>query len=232
MCCVIAAEHDFVLRFEASQSEPKGKRDENSDRRGGCAIGRPLVRRLRANQHAVFALTRSPDFTPLQDSAIAFRGCLHSGGRVVPGQRDHGVEPDPSDGILHRSGIQCVGDDRLRANFHQYRPRAYTRCRAHRRIRNVARRTRYPASPRRVLPIPGRCEGWPRLPGRRWRWVASALVAAGVRACCRSTCAAARQRRRGTSDIRPHSVYYATRLRGASNEKSRHELAFRPRPLE
>jgi 2-alkyl-3-oxoalkanoate reductase len=28
------------------------------------------------------------------------------------------------------------------------------------------------------------------------------------------------------------SVYYATRLRGASNEKARHELNFRPRPLE
>jgi putative NADH-flavin reductase len=28
------------------------------------AIGRPLVRRLRANQHAVFALTRSPNFAP------------------------------------------------------------------------------------------------------------------------------------------------------------------------
>ena len=28
------------------------------------------------------------------------------------------------------------------------------------------------------------------------------------------------------------SVYYATRLRGASNEKARHELTFRPRPLE
>jgi hypothetical protein len=27
------------------------------------------------------------------------------------------------------------------------------------------------------------------------------------------------------------SVYYATRLRGASNEKARHELNFRPRPL-
>jgi 2-alkyl-3-oxoalkanoate reductase len=27
-------------------------------------------------------------------------------------------------------------------------------------------------------------------------------------------------------------VYYATRLRGASNEKARHELNFRPRPLE
>ena len=28
------------------------------------------------------------------------------------------------------------------------------------------------------------------------------------------------------------SVYYATRVRGASNEKARHELTFRPRPLE
>jgi nucleoside-diphosphate-sugar epimerase len=28
------------------------------------------------------------------------------------------------------------------------------------------------------------------------------------------------------------SVYYATCLRGASNEKARHELNFRPRPLE
>ena len=28
------------------------------------------------------------------------------------------------------------------------------------------------------------------------------------------------------------SVYYATRLRGASNEKARHQLNFRPRPLE
>src|SRR5262245_21007983 len=30
----------------------------------------------------------------------------------------------------------------------------------------------------------------------------------------------------------PDAVYYATRLRGASNEKARHELNFRPRPLE
>jgi len=27
-------------------------------------------------------------------------------------------------------------------------------------------------------------------------------------------------------------VYYATRLRGASNEKAERELEFRPRPLE
>jgi len=33
-------------------------------------------------------------------------------------------------------------------------------------------------------------------------------------------------------DAGPDAVYYATRLRGASNEKARRELAFRPRPLE
>jgi hypothetical protein len=30
----------------------------------------------------------------------------------------------------------------------------------------------------------------------------------------------------------PDAVYYATRLRGASNEKAKRELNFRPRPLE
>jgi hypothetical protein len=30
----------------------------------------------------------------------------------------------------------------------------------------------------------------------------------------------------------PDAVYYATRLRGASNEKAARELEFRPRPLE
>jgi nucleoside-diphosphate-sugar epimerase len=33
-------------------------------------------------------------------------------------------------------------------------------------------------------------------------------------------------------DSGPDAVYYATRLRGASNEKARRELEFRPRPLE
>ena len=31
------------------------------------AIGRPLVHRLRANQHEVFALSRSPDSAPLRE---------------------------------------------------------------------------------------------------------------------------------------------------------------------
>jgi hypothetical protein len=30
----------------------------------------------------------------------------------------------------------------------------------------------------------------------------------------------------------PDSVYYATKLRGASNHKAKAQLAFRPRPLE
>ena len=39
-------------------------------------------------------------------------------------------------------------------------------------------------------------------PGRR-KPIASALVADGVRACCTSTCATSRQRRRGASGVRP-----------------------------
>jgi hypothetical protein len=38
---------------------------------------------------------------------------------------------------------------------------------------------------------------------RRRKPVASARVADGVRACCRSTCATSRQRRRGASNVRP-----------------------------
>jgi hypothetical protein len=30
----------------------------------------------------------------------------------------------------------------------------------------------------------------------------------------------------------PDTVYYATKLRGASNQKAKGQLAFRPRPLE
>ena len=62
------------------------------------AIGRLSIRRLQANQHEVFALTRSPDSSPAlreigeinvafhSDFAIAFSRCLHFGGGVVPGQ--------------------------------------------------------------------------------------------------------------------------------------------------
>jgi nucleoside-diphosphate-sugar epimerase len=34
------------------------------------------------------------------------------------------------------------------------------------------------------------------------------------------------------SDAGPDTVYFATRLRGASNQKAKRQLAFRPRPLE
>jgi nucleoside-diphosphate-sugar epimerase len=37
---------------------------------------------------------------------------------------------------------------------------------------------------------------------------------------------------RALRELGPDAVYYATRLRGASNEKARRELEFRPRPLE
>lgn len=36
----------------------------------------------------------------------------------------------------------------------------------------------------------------------------------------------------GLATLGPDTVYYATRLRGASNEKAKRELNFQPRPLE
>jgi 2-alkyl-3-oxoalkanoate reductase len=35
-----------------------------------------------------------------------------------------------------------------------------------------------------------------------------------------------------TAAFGPDAVYYATRLRGAANDKAKRELQFRPRPLE
>src|SRR5690242_16721151 len=39
-------------------------------------------------------------------------------------------------------------------------------------------------------------------------------------------------RSRGDRPFGPDAVYYATRLRGAANDKAKRELQFRPRPLE
>jgi nucleoside-diphosphate-sugar epimerase len=68
------------------------------------AIGRPLVRRLRANQHEVFALTRSPDSaTPLNKigaepviadalDAAAVKAALERNSKPGILLRDHAVE--------------------------------------------------------------------------------------------------------------------------------------------
>ena len=61
------------------------------------AIGRPVVRRLRANQHEVFAFTRSPD--------------------SAPGLKEIGAEPviaDALDGFKFKIGRMGVGiEDRM-----------------------------------------------------------------------------------------------------------------------
>src|SRR4029453_9325360 len=51
-------------RFESPQSELKGSAMRILIAGASGAIGRALVRRLRANQHQVFALTQSPDSAP------------------------------------------------------------------------------------------------------------------------------------------------------------------------
>ena len=60
------------------------------------AIGRPLVRRLKANQHEIFALTRAPDparlkeigAEPLIADALGFR-CGEGRRRTDPARRCH-----------------------------------------------------------------------------------------------------------------------------------------------
>ena len=98
---------------------------------GRCGVRQPRAGRIpesgtlqQVAAHARIAKRRKQVNVALHsDSAIAFRRCLHFGGGVVPGQRgqfvDHGIGPNPSDGGLDRSGIQCVGEDGFRANFLQ-----------------------------------------------------------------------------------------------------------------
>ena len=52
--------------LEVAAKRAERKRDENSDRRRERSR-RPLVLRLSANQHEVFALTRSPNSAPLRE---------------------------------------------------------------------------------------------------------------------------------------------------------------------
>ena len=131
------------------------------------AIGRPSVRRLRANQHEVFALTRSPD------AATA--------SKEIEGQGVYSfVHIDDAAGAT-AAALECP-------------PGAY----------NIVDGN--PSSQHLWLTAFARAAGAPAPPRISEE---EALRASG-----------------------PDAVYYATRLRGASNEKARRELAFRPRPLE
>jgi D-arabinose 1-dehydrogenase-like Zn-dependent alcohol dehydrogenase len=145
------------------------------------AIGRPLVRRLKANQHEVFALTKS------RDSA--------------PALKEIGAEPVIADALDAAAVKAAVGQIRPDAVINELTslPRHYTPA----EMRAAAERDRKVRVGQHE-PACGasRC-GCAPVQHRRRKPVASALVADGVRACCRSTCATSRQRRRGASSVRP-----------------------------
>jgi nucleoside-diphosphate-sugar epimerase len=63
-------------------------------------------------------------------------------------------------------------------------------------------------------------------PSLQHSWLAAFARAAGVPAPPRVS------EEEALRASRPDAIYYATRLRGASNEKAGRELEFRPRPFE
>jgi nucleoside-diphosphate-sugar epimerase len=261
------------------------------------AIGWPLVRRLRANQHEVFALARSPDSAPalkeigaepvIADAldAAAVKAAV---GRIRPhavineltslprhytpaemkaaAERDRKVRIEGNINLLAALGDSGVRRYLLQSSGFWYAPgadladesvpfissgcpgveagaRTYleleARAAATPGIKFVALRYGFFYGPstwyrregdmgdqvrQQQLPIIGegqgvysfvhiddaagghRCRaGVPAgsLQRRRCKPVASARVADGVRACCRSACAASRQRTSGASGVRP-----------------------------
>jgi 2-alkyl-3-oxoalkanoate reductase len=257
------------------------------------AIGRPSIRRLRANRHEVFALTRSPDalreigaeavivdaldaaavkaavgrirpdavineltslprhYTPAEMKAAAERDRkvrVEGNVNLLAALRDAGVRRY----LLQSSGFWYAPGPGLADEFVPFISRASpgveagagtyreleARASAMPGIEFVALRYGFFYGPgtwytregdmgdqvrRQQVPIIGegprrlqlrayrrcgrgnRCRtGMPagNIQHRRRKPVASALVADGIRACCRSTWAASRQRRRGTSCVR------------------------------
>jgi nucleoside-diphosphate-sugar epimerase len=152
------------------------------------AIGQPLVRRLRASQHDVFALTQSPDSDlalkeigaePVVGNALDAAAVKAAVGRIRPDAVIK-VHIDDAAGAT-AAALECT-------------PGAY----------NIVDRN---PSPQHVwLTAFARAVGAPTPPRVSEE---EAVRASGLDA-----------------------VYYATRLRGASHEKARRELEFRPRPLE
>jgi nucleoside-diphosphate-sugar epimerase len=256
------------------------------------AIGRPLVRRLRANQHEVFALTRSPDSArELREigveaviaEALDVAVVKAAVGQIRPhavineltslprhytsaemraaGERDHKVRVEgninllaalrdagvrryllQSSGFWYAPGVGLADESvsfissaspGVEASAGTYRE-LEARASATPGIEFVALRYGFFYGPgtwytregdmgdqvrQQQVPIIGKGQGVYSFvhiddaaaataaalqcpPGRR-KPIASALVADGVRACCTSTCATSRQRRRGASGVRP-----------------------------
>jgi nucleoside-diphosphate-sugar epimerase len=181
------------------------------------AIGRPLVRCLRANQHEVVALTRSPDSAPaLQEigaeaviaDALDAAAVKVAVGRIRPdavineltslprhytpaemkgaAERDRKVRVEGNINLL--AALRDAGVRRylLQSSGFWYAPGAGLADESVPFISSASAGVEASA-----------------VQHRRRKPVASALVADGVRADCRSTRATSRQRRRGASGVRP-----------------------------
>jgi len=289
------------------------------------AIGRPLVRQLRANRHEVFALTRSPDFAPLRKIGAepVFADALDAAavkaavGRIRPdvvineltslpqhytpadmkaaAERDRKVRVEGNINLL--AVLRDVGVRRylLQSSAFWYRPgagladesvpfistaspkvearaRTYSeleaRASATPGIEFVALRYGFFYGPgtwytregdmgdqvrQQRLPIIGEGQGvysFVHIDDAAWATAAALECPPGaynivdgnpspqhvwLAAFARMAGAAPPPRMSEEEALRtsgPDAVYYATRLRGASNEKARRELEFRPRPLE
>ena len=289
------------------------------------AIGRPLVRRLKANQHEIFALTRAPDPTRLKEigaepliadalDSVAVKAAV---GRIRPdavineltslprhyapaemkaaAERDHKVRVEgninllaalrdagvrryllQSSGFWYARGVGFAdelvpfitsaspGVEASARTYQQLEARAsailgiefvalrygffygpgtwYTR---EGDIGDQLRRQQVPiigegqgvysfvhiddaagATAAAVECVPGAYNIVDGNPSPQHVWLAAFARAAGAPSPPRVS----EEEALRTSG--PDAVYYATRLRGASNEKARRELGFRPRPLE
>ena len=291
----------------------------------GGAIGRPLVRHLRANQHEVFALTRSLDSAPLKENgaepviadALDAAAVKAAVGRIRPAavinelsslprrytpaemkaaaERDHKVRVKGNINLLAALRDAGVGRYLLPSSAYWYtsgagladesvpfissaspgveaRARTYqeleARASATPGIEFVALRYGFFYGPgtwyaregdigdqvrQQQVPIIGEGQGVYSFvhiddaaaataaalecpPGAynivdgnplpQHLWLVAFARAAGAPAPPRIS------EEEALGALGPDAVYYATRLRGASNEKARRELEFRPRPLE
>jgi 2-alkyl-3-oxoalkanoate reductase len=289
------------------------------------AIGRPLVHRLRANQHEIFALARSPDPAPLKEigaepviaDALDAAAVTAAVGRIRPdavineltslprrytpaemaaaAERDHKLRVEGNINLL--AALRDAGVRRylLQSSGFWYAPgveladesvpfissaspvveagaRTYmeleARAAATPGIEFVALRYGFFYGPgtwytrdgdmgdqvrRQQVPIIGEGQGVYSFvhiddaaeataaalecspgaynivdgnPSPQPLWLAAFARAAGAPAPPRVS------EEEALRASGPDAVYYATRLRGASNEKARRELEFRPRPLE
>ena len=261
------------------------------------AIGRPLVRRLRANRQEVFALTRSPDSAPALKEIGAepvFADALDAAAvkaavrRIRPdavineltslprhytpaemkaaAERDRRVRVEGNINLLAALRDSSVRRYLLQSSAFWYAPGVGL---AHEFVPFISSASPgVEASARTYLELEARASATPGIEFVALRYgffygysfvhiddAAGATAAAlecppgaynivdanpspqhvWLTAFARAVGAPAPPRVSEEEALRasgPDAVYYATRLRGASNEKAGRELEFRPRPLE